>query len=150
MNIVRFEPTSYREGDTTSGLRIIIDGRDLCEFVREAELPFATQEGHPEIAGNYAGLPPEDVPSKHLLGQPAESYNHDDGRTQVLMCDCGEPGCWPLLCRIAVDETRVRWFDFIQPHRSKSSQIPWQYPHLQFEFERLQYHQALEQLSHTS
>ncbi len=53
-------------------VHIIINGRDLIEILREIELPFATGEGHPSIAGAYAGLPKELIflPSRHLLGEP--------------------------------------------------------------------------------
>ena|SRR2546422_535455 len=39
----------------------VIHGRNLLEAVREVELPFRTEEGHPEYAGDYDGLPPEYV-----------------------------------------------------------------------------------------
>jgi hypothetical protein len=37
-------------------VQILIDGRDLIDLVRAIELPFATAEGHPDIAGGYSGL----------------------------------------------------------------------------------------------
>jgi len=38
-------------------LDIRVDDRDLLEYVREAEQPFATAEGHPNLAGKYEALP---------------------------------------------------------------------------------------------
>lgn len=56
MNVIRFDRPDDGQADS-SGVRIIIDGRDLVALTRDAELPFATHEGSPSIAGAYAGLP---------------------------------------------------------------------------------------------
>jgi hypothetical protein len=34
-----------------------VNGISLIEMAREVERPFATREGHPELAGGYRGLP---------------------------------------------------------------------------------------------
>jgi hypothetical protein len=38
---------------------ILVNDRNLLDVLRETELPFAVREGKPELAGGYAGLPPE-------------------------------------------------------------------------------------------
>jgi hypothetical protein len=43
MQRIRFERREFRDNDRTSGVRVIIDGRDLAEMVRDVELPFATR-----------------------------------------------------------------------------------------------------------
>ena len=66
----------------------------------------------------------------------------------MLNCECGIPGCWPLLCRIEVRDDRVIWSDFEQPHRSapKSRRV-WSYEGFgPFVFEWAQYEAALEAL----
>lgn len=88
--------------DYGPGIEIRIDGEDLVDMVRGVELPFAQAEGHPGIAGAYAGLPARDYspPSRHFWGE-AEGGRRD-GRVVLLTCrDCGEIGCWPLLARLA-------------------------------------------------
>lgn len=134
--------------DGVNELRIVINGRDLIELVREVELPFARREGNKSIAGSYAGLIGDErllPPSKHFLGEPSQrGYCYDD-KVMVLGCDCGIAGCWPLICRITADETSVVWSDFEQPHRSSGRALPaWEYAALgPFEFEREEYEAAL-------
>ena len=150
MDQVEFVRRAYRDGERNSGVLIKINGRDLVDLVRAVENPFAYKEGSPSIAGAYAGLPPEHVapPSLHFLGQPSIQVYSLDSKVQVLGCECGEPGCWPLVCHVDVDRTRVRWSSFEQPHRSgKGKQAPWHYDNLgPFEFDRQQYEVALANL----
>jgi hypothetical protein len=146
MHLVRFQRREHKQGEYSSGVRIIIDGRDLVELVREVELPFADAEGHSDLAGKYAGLPPTDVspPSRHLFGNPRPEYDYD-GRTQILGCECGVLGCWPLICRITVGPSSISWSEFEQPHRSGSGKPQrWEYDLLgPFRFDRKQYEQAI-------
>ena len=147
MNEIHFEPLPPHE-DEPGEVRIIIDGADLIDLAREVELPFATREGSPDIAGGYAGLKRAAVtpPSTHFLGEPNSRIHEWSDRIQVLECDgCREPGCWPLFCRIEVTEDRVRWSDFEQPHRSGSGGgSKWDHRDLgPFEFDRAQYERAL-------
>jgi hypothetical protein len=150
MDQVEFVRRAYRDGDRDSGVQIKINGRDLVDLVRAVENPFAYKEGSPSIAGAYAGLPPEDVapPSLHFLGQPSVRIYSLGSKIQVLGCECGEPGCWPLVCQVEADRTRVRWSSFEQPHRSGKGKHPaWHYENLgPFEFERGQYETALAEL----
>ena len=151
MDHIEFISRPYRDGARDSGIQIRINGRDLVELVRAVENPFAYKEGAPSIAGAYAGLPPDEdtcPPSKHFLGEPSATLYKYAAKTQVLGCECGEVGCWPLLCLIEADRTRVRWSSFEQPHRSgKGVQSRWNYDQLgPFEFNRGQYQRALEAL----
>lgn len=102
-------------------LRIFVDDVDLVELVASVELDDAVKEGAPEIAGGYAGLPAWTLRGKlveHFLGGPkSHMYCGPHGKTVLLGCDCGEPGCWPLMARVEASSTEVRWGDFEQPHR---------------------------------
>ncbi|MEA2562332.1 MAG: hypothetical protein QOH06_3836 [Acidobacteriota bacterium] len=61
-------------------------------------------------------------PSQYFLGNPAwDIYCYGD-KIQVLVCECGEQGCWPLVCRIEVGDDRVIWSDFEQPYRAAEEQ----------------------------
>jgi hypothetical protein len=151
VDLIEFTSRPFRDGDRGSGIQIEINGRDLVDLVRAVENPFAYKEGAASIAGAYAGLPPNDdtcPPSKHFLGEPSDAIYRYELKTQVLGCECGEPGCWPLLCLIETGPTRVRWSKFEQPHRTdKRSKNPWRYDELgPFEFDRSQYERALETL----
>jgi hypothetical protein len=44
------------------GVEVRIDGRDLLDLVRAVELPQATADGQPELAGSYGGLTPDAWP----------------------------------------------------------------------------------------
>jgi len=118
-------------------LDIRVDDRDLLEYVREAEKPFASVEGHPELAGGYQPLPAfmalEDFAAKCTE------------KVSVYDCECGCFGCWPLRVRISVSDKIVTWSEFEQPHRGpKSPASWWRYDKLgPFEFERDQYEAAL-------
>ena len=151
MDRIEFIRRPFREGDRESGIQIKINGRDLVELVRAVENAFADKEDAASIAGAYAGLPPNDdtcPPSKHFLGEPSRAIYRYGAKRQVLGCECGEAGCWPLLCVIEAGPTRVIWSQFEQPHRSiERSKNPWRYDELgPFEFDRGQYERALETL----
>jgi hypothetical protein len=53
MNSISFERTvevNHR------GVEVLIDGTPLRELLQRHELPYATKEGRPDIAGSYACL----------------------------------------------------------------------------------------------
>lgn len=118
MNVVRFEVVDSPLEHQDSGIRISIDHVDLIDLVRNYEAPFAEAEGHPDLAGQYAGISPgKECDRKHSAFLGTRTFD-GDGRGAVLTCgDCGEVGCWPLLCRVEVGEATVTWSDFLQPHR---------------------------------
>ena|SRR5687768_8236083 len=153
MDQVEFVRRAYREGDRDSGVQIKINGRDLVDLVRAVENPYAYKEGSSSLAGAYAGLPPEEVapPSLHFFGRPSYPAYCREPKVQVLGCECGEPGCWPLVCLIQVDRDRVLWSSFEQPHRSgEGNRAVWLYDSLgPFEFARDEYEAALEELRST-
>jgi len=126
---------------------LLIDEQNLIDLIHAHELPFATKEGSPGIAGSYQGLPAKVVflPSRHLLGEPLPLYSDDAGKTQLLECDCGEAGCWLLLARVTVSTDRVIWDEFEQPHRGPTSRAShWRYGNLPpFIFDRCAYEMAL-------
>jgi hypothetical protein len=135
--------------DKIARAQIIINGKDFIEIIREIELPFAVCEGSPHIAGAYSYLAAQTVlmPSRHFLGNPEPIYSDGEGRTYVLECECGEPGCWPLAVRIVLRESEVVWCDFRQEHRRTDSKGGhWSYDALApFTFDRSSYEQALAQ-----
>jgi hypothetical protein len=118
----------------------------LIEIVREIELPFAAREGSSGIAGAYTGIPADVafLPSRHFLGEPDPDHSDGDERPYIFICECGEPGCWPLLVRIELRESEVVWSDFCQPHRGPNVAGEWRYNALpSFTFDRKSYEQAL-------
>lgn len=111
----------WEEGaDEPDEVQIFINGKELRATAREAELPFAKAEGHEEIAGNYVGLSPRWLQlNPHLFHGESRNFYTGPRKQVVLQCECGEEGCWPLLVRIRVEDDRVTWSEFEQPHRKK-------------------------------
>src|SRR5262245_39712624 len=68
-------------------VRVLIDGYDLIDRVRELEIPFALAEDNPHLAGAYSGMAHEDWKTRSLPDK--------DGRRPVLACECGDVNCWP-------------------------------------------------------
>ena len=129
-------------GVPVRSVHFLVNGRDLVELAREAERAGAAADGQPDLAGPYGGLEPEDAlaPSRHLLGAPLPHLAATgDGRVPLLLWECGEAGCWPLVARVEVTRERVTWSDFAQPHRPH-----WRHHALgPFTFDRAQYEAAL-------
>lgn len=133
--------------DGEPGVRIFINGRELLEMVREFELPLASREGHPKLAGEYAYFGPMFVflPARHFLGEPVNEWTDGEGRIYLLSCTCGFPDCWPLSARVDLRDREVVWSDFRQMHRGpKSAAGEWRYDGFgPFVFDRAQYEHAL-------
>lgn len=143
MDTIRFEIGERCDpvAGSVDAVAAFVNGRNLVDILREVELPFATREGKPDLAGSYVGLPPEEIflPSLRLLGEPATYYDYFDGKIAVLGCVCGEVGCWPFLVRITIRDDVVLWSDFEQPHRA------WRYDEMRpFVFDLAQYLSALD------
>ena len=125
-------------------LRVLVNDADLQDVVRPVELPHAEDEGSPNIAGAYAGLPSWALRGKlrqHFLGGPeSHMFCGPRDKTVLLGCECGEPGCWPLMAQVEVGPSEVTWTDFEQPHRRGR----WRYDGLgPFTFDRKQYEDEL-------
>jgi hypothetical protein len=80
---------------------------------------FEVRHGFNDPAGGYGGI----IPSffrfgpldLHFLGK---SPHRTAEETIVLGCECGEVGCWPLECKVNVDDNFVTWNGFRQPYRA--------------------------------
>ena len=74
-----------------------------------------------DIPGAYAGLVLDyfdfgDL-TAYLIGRPDSAYWAGRGVIDLLGCDCGEVGCWPLESRVLVENGLVTWRGFAQPFR---------------------------------
>ena len=56
MNSIEFRFKKRSEDWRFDEVRVVIDGRDLVDLLKEHEAPFAAAEGSPSIAGAYSGL----------------------------------------------------------------------------------------------
>lgn len=123
MDVVRFEIGERIDpaAGPVEAVRVVVNDRDLRDLAWEIELPFARRRGRPDLAGDYAGLPPEAVfsPSRRLLGRGEYRYDDWHGKVALLGCVCGSVGCSPLLVSVEALEDRVVWSGFEQPHRKR-------------------------------
>lgn len=138
-----FAPAGEEFPDGLRQIKIEVNGVELPELVREAELPSARAGAEEEMAGNYIGLVAGfmrvDLAGQFLGGQGTPMFEDSNGKTALLGCGCGEVGCSPLMARIEVTDEAVTWQDFEQPTRPD-----WEYEGFgPFRFDRAQYERAL-------
>jgi hypothetical protein len=111
---LRFEVLA-RPGDVRVAIPYV-DGRSLVQLAAayEAERGYAP-------TGGYDGLAPDsficDSLAAYFHGEDSVASADGQGRFEVIGCECGQWGCWPLACRIEADTAQVTWSDFAQPHR---------------------------------
>jgi len=148
MDTIEFRPLPDPNTSSVHRVRVVINDRDLAELARVVELPYAERAGSPSIAGAYTGLDSSDAlpPSQLFFGSPASRLYLYGTQVQVLGCECGEPGCWPLVCSITSEGDTIVWSGFSQPHRrSGSAAGEWRHDGLgPFRFDRSDYERALQ------
>jgi hypothetical protein len=142
--------TSFSRIEDYKVVDIYINGINLIDMLWQIEMPLAYQEGAPEMAGAYEGLPPLFVypPAGHFLGKANTAYAYDDGKVSLLeYAYSGVPGEWPFVARIQVEENEISWSAFEQVRRNKlRNGYRWHYDMMgTFNFDREQYQDALEQ-----
>ena len=133
---------TYDSGYQECKVNILIDGKHLAEIMKEYEMPMAVKEGNPSLAGDYSAI---DVASSSLkqyyFGKDKADWGDEKNKTAILGCSCGNLGCWPLLCKINKQGTKVVWSDFEQPHRDED----WDYKTFEsFVFDKQQYLNAID------
>lgn len=161
MDHFRLEPASARaDAGECRQVAIVINGVPLLELVRAVELPLLAAEREIAIAAGAsegeAAPPPASYmyPTVGLITRDAEEFfgpiasmfrlEPDDphhGKTCVLGCDCGDPGCWPLVVRITRKASLIGWSEFSQFHRE------WGYGLGPYEFNAGAYDQEFQRIS---
>ena len=122
-------------------VNVFVNGRNLADILRGRGAHRRGRGPH-DLAGSYAGLPPDDIflPSPHLLDEPTTYYDHDspEGKIAILGCVCGEPGCWYFRVKVTPRDDVIIWSGFEQPHRA------WRYDEMRpFVFDQAHYLSAL-------
>lgn len=113
------------------GAQLQINGVSFLDLVRQAELPMAQLEGTPELAGRYGWC----YGTRRFMAELMQRSENSGGAVALLICSCGEPGCWLLYAHIEVGATTVTWRDFRQSNRKS-----WDYAGLgPFHFDRSEY-----------
>ena len=95
-----------------------VNGRDLIALVRDVELPFASADGQPDVAGSYGWLTTYEWNRiAELIEGKSSGARMADGSVALLACQCGVTDCWPLYASVDVADDRVTIGDFLQPYR---------------------------------
>lgn len=145
MDILEFKiEEKESDGEKIPAVNIFINDKSLIEMLKEYELPFATKEGHPDIAGGYAGMTPDDFLYWYLSADwPG------DGIHSILTCSgCGEVGCWPMMVSVTDKGDSIIWEKFHQPHRGPESKASfWDFSNFPtFEFRKDNYESEINKL----
>lgn len=108
----------------------MVNGRSLIDYVKEIEAEYNSG-----LAGLYDGIRPDRLLKGLKNAAPG-------GESYILECDCGVPGCWPVVMYIMQTENSYIWKNFRHDHRDE-----WDYSNMPiFEFDREQYEKALDTL----
>jgi hypothetical protein len=97
---------------------------------------------------SYGGLIPRyfkfgPVRDHFFATDKAVNWEEEPRRKVALLgCQCGEVGCWPLICQITSDQDTVTWSEFAQLHRPNRDYQDFG----PFHFRRGQYEQVVDGL----
>ncbi len=153
----RFETRTLHFRPCPHGTEALIDGVPFLDLVREAERPHVDAENRLRAAeGPASALEPGQymrlLVLKHTKGVTPTDEDHgfalepwDPLRRMkaLLICSCGDSGCWPLLAHVEAREGRVVWHSFQQLHRT------WSYALGPLVFEEAAYLEAFRQRRRT-
>ena len=120
-------------------VEVYIDGQKLLDIIKAIEIPYAQEEGCPEIAGDYGHISPRHLYSDLSAATDTNGYFDNLGVYLFCCAGCGEPGCWSVTFRVKEDAEYVYWHGFEHEHRD------WEY-NLFYKFEKKAYAQALRKL----
>jgi hypothetical protein len=120
-----------------------VDGVRLPDLVKI----FERESGFP-VVGGYAGLVIDGFNygpmNDYFFGHAKSDYWKELGGIYLLGCgECGDVGCWPLVCVVDQQGSDIVWSKFRQQHRAE-----WDYAGFgPFVFSQANYLSALEKLA---
>lgn len=142
LNFEMFDPVEAGEewaitwGSNHKVVEIYVDGKKLLDIIREIEVPYANEEGYPELAGAYGHISPREL-YVDLSTVLIDNSNTCDKRVNLFCCgSCGEIICWSVSFLVKEDERYVYWYDFRHEHRN------WEY-NLTYKFDKEEYEDTL-------
>ncbi|MFJ9365862.1 hypothetical protein ACIRRA_15800 [Nocardia sp. NPDC101769] len=132
----------YRPGPPEDGR--VFQVVPCIDTIALTDLTFGISAGMQPAGGRYGGLVPRFV----LFGRAMNHFRRSSPfplghKTPVLVCICGEFGCWGLLTRVALTGNVVVWDCFEPPYRTDRDDTPFG----PFLFDRGQYDKAVQALS---
>ena len=121
-------------------VEIYLNGREIIDILKEIEMPFAKEEGHPDIAGGYAHNTPKFLYRSLSETLVEGTYSNNYGAELLCCSSCGSSGCWSAIVHVRQDKDFVYWENFEQNHREN-----WKY-NLSYKFDRTEYEKESEKL----
>lgn len=114
LNTIRFELRSTLAHPPDQGVAIWIDGENLMDTICRLEGPWWRAINAPQPDGQYVWVAARTalLPSRHLLGEPADGWCGEF--SPVLVCNCGEYACRAYAPRIVVSEKQVSWLSWAE------------------------------------
>lgn len=97
-------------------LQILIDGNSFLDLVREVELPWATREGYPGLAGSYIWF----QPYRWVVDRDLSAAELPEGGSKhicFLVCGCEHLGCKTFSGQISRHGGTVVWSNFRNDNR---------------------------------
>jgi|SRR5690606_7583408 len=144
MNKIEFKIEKKNNRDWEAeyeAVRILIDGKDLIDRLREFEKPFAKKENS-DVAGSYEGMPPQNL-YENLTEEPI----YENNKIAILECTCGCEGCWDFLIEVKENENIITWTNFENNHRGRESHNFWDYSSFKdLKFDKKEYQQNIKKL----
>ena len=119
---------------------IYINGKELVDILRPLEEKLKAEDDECD-AGNYGHLFAEELYEELTVASISGTFSNDYGASLLCCLDCGDFGCWSVLCHMVLSDTEVVW-TFTHNHRK------WNYG-LEFTFTRNEYENALSSLKGT-
>ena len=132
------EKWANAEGRNGLSVKILIDGTDIIDMIREKEKPYRDAEGP------HSGLDYGHINAMWFLKDLDEagvdgSYSNEFGIYLCCCGSCGEPGCWSVTAQVKEYDNYVLWHDFKHEHRD------WKYE-IDLYFDKERYYSAIDQL----
>ena len=117
---------------------ILLNGKDILEIIRDAELPYFRKE--PDLsedgAGGYDYMMPTELYEDLIKAEKSKGKEI----AHVLCCTCGETGCSSARVRVIKTNDSIIWNDF-------RTIRDWDFG-LSYEFEINQYREFLNKVKH--
>lgn len=99
------------------GVDFIINGVSLFEMIREIEILYFEEEGHPDLAGDYA-LESADIMHRMIMAVINEKDYADEGFSLYCCAECHFADCWGVYCKLKEDGDYMVMKDFEHNHRN--------------------------------
>ena len=116
---------------------ILINGKDILEIIRDAELPYCKKE--PDFFEDEAGAYIHMMPTELYEDLVEAEKSNGEEEAPVLCCFCGYSGCASARVKVIKTEDSVIWKDF-------RTIRDWEFG-LSYEFEINQYREFLNQVN---